>query len=558
MLRSLSIQNYVLIESLHLDFTHGFSVITGETGAGKSILLGAIGLLVGNRADSTAIRSGATKCTIEGVFDVGTLALQSFFDANDLEYDDTCIVRRELLATGKSRAFINDTPVSLAQLKALGGRLIDIHSQHQNLLLGAEGFQMGILDTMADDAAERDRYHTAYRAYRQADEALRQAEADHERNTADEEYLRFQLAQFEEAQLQEGEEEELEEEQALLSHAEEIKAGLYEVTASIDNEESSLLTALKSCRSTLEGLATHYTQATEWAERIGSAYIELKDIVSETADAAESIAFDPQRLEDIEERLSLIYKLEQKHRVQTVSELLAIEHSLHERLAAVDNGAEHIEELRAAAAEARTAMLTAARALTECRQRAATPTEEAVVSRLRELGMPGIRFKVDISPRREAAEEGMDTVTFLFSANKSTVLQDIADVASGGEIARVMLTIKAITATARQLPTILFDEIDTGVSGSIADRMADIMKEMADNGHQIISITHLPQIAAKGATHYKVSKQETATGTISTLTPLTYEERITEIASMMSGSDLTEAAINNAKALLGSEPIQHD
>lgn len=551
MLLSLSIKNYVLIETLDLDFTKGFSVITGETGAGKSILLGAIGLLAGNRADSSAIRSDAAKCTIEGVFDVSALNLQPFFEENELEYDDTCILRRELLATGKSRAFINDSPVSLAQLKALGNHLIDIHSQHQNLLLGDEGFQIGVLDILADDAEQLTCYREAFHAYSQAAEELRKAETERERNTADEEYIRFQLQQFDEAQLQEGEEEELEEEQSLLSHAEEIKSGLYTVAAQLDGEDINQLSILKSCASTLRSLSQNYSKASEWADRVESTYIELKDIVDEISDATERVAFNPYRLEQVEERLNLIYKLEQKHHVQTIHELLNLEQSLRERLAAIDNSADLIETLKAALNEAHTRMTAAAHALTERRRRATAPAEQEMVSRLQGLGIPGIRFKVDITPRREPSVDGMDNVTFLFSANKSTELQNIADVASGGEISRVMLSIKAITASARQLPTIIFDEIDTGVSGNIADRMADIMKEMAEKGRQIISITHLPQIAAKGTTHYRVSKTETASGTVSSITPLNADERIIEIASMMSGTHLTDAAINNAKALLG-------
>ena len=551
MLLSLSIKNYVLIESLDLDFSPGFSVITGETGAGKSILLGAIGLLAGNRADSTAIRSGAAKCTIEGIFNVTALNLQSFFLDNDLDYDDTCILRRELFATGKSRAFVNDTPVSLAQLKALGTHLIDIHSQHQNLLLGEEGFQLGVLDILADDAAQLDRYREAYHTYKEAAQRLRDAEAECERNAADEAYIRHQYDEIISTGLDEGLEEALEEEQTMLSHAEEIKTGLYSVCSVLDGEQSSQLSALRICLSTLENLSNNFPKASTWAERIESAYIDLKDLTDEVADAAERIVFSPQRLEFIEDRLSQIYRLEQKHHVQTVGELLALAQTLRQRLDSIDNSADRLEELKAALDKAEADMKAAANVLTDCRRRAATPVEKEMVERLQGLGIPGIRFKVEMSPRREPGPDGMDNVTFLFSANKSTDLQDIADVASGGEISRVMLSIKALMASARQLPTILFDEIDTGVSGNIADRMADIMKEMADRGRQIISITHLPQIAAKGATHYKVSKEETSSGTISSITPLSADERISEIASMMSGSNLTEAAINNAKALLG-------
>lgn len=550
MLKSLSIHNYVLIESLELDFPSGFSVITGETGAGKSILLGAIGLLIGNRADTSAIREGAAKCIIEGTFDVSALNLQAFFEDNELEYDDECIIRRELLSSGKSRAFVNDSPASLTQLKALGSRLIDIHSQHQNLLINSESFQLDVLDTIAANKRERTAFADAYQAFRTATAALRKAEAERERNSADEEFIRYQLQQFNEACLKEGEQEELEEEQSLLEHAEEIKSGLYTVCNSIDGEENSLMNTLRMGVSTLNGLSRKYAKAAEWAERLESSYIELKDVTDDMAEATERIFFDPDRMNAVNDRLSLIYSLQQKHHVQSMAELMAIENGFRERLSSIDGGEEQIAELTKAASAARQAMFAAAQDLTATRTEAGRIVEKEIVSRLVNLGMPNIRFEAAVTRRTEPEADGMDTVTFRFSANKSSSLQDISEVASGGEISRVMLAIKAITAASRQLPTIIFDEIDTGISGNIADRMGDIMKEMAANGLQIISITHLPQIAAKGGAHYRVSKTETDSGTVSSIVRLADDDRVREIAAMMSGATLTEAAINNARELL--------
>lgn len=550
MLKSLSIKNYVLIESLELDFPGGFSVITGETGAGKSILLGAIGLLIGNRADTSAIREGSNKCTIEGIFDVASLNIKEFFDENELEYDDECIVRRELLPSGKSRAFINDSPASLTQLKVLGAQLIDIHSQHQNLLINSESFQLDVLDTLAANEAERAAYATTYQSFRTASHALRKAEEERERNSKDEEYIRFQLQQLDDARLTEGEQETWEEQQSIQEHAEEIKSGLYSLCDLLDSEDNSVLNGMKNCVHTLSSVAKNYSKASEWAERLESSYIELKDIVDDVESAVDDINFDPDILTKAEERLSLIYSLQQKFHVQTVSELIALRNDFRERLDSIDNSEEHMEELKVAVAQAKKEMLAAAKTLTASRQKAATTAAKSIVARLVTLGMPNIRFEVEITPRPAPEANGMDAVSFRFSANKSSSLQDISEVASGGEISRVMLAIKAMTATSRQLPTIIFDEIDTGISGNIADRMGDTMKEMATNGLQIISITHLPQIAAKGSAHFKVSKSDTPNGTVSSIVTLSPDDRIREIASMMSGATLTEAAINNAKELL--------
>jgi DNA repair protein RecN len=550
MLTSLSIRNYALIESLEIDFESGFSVITGETGAGKSILLGAIGLLLGNRADSSTVREGATKCTIEGCFDLTACDLRPFFDENDMEYDDECIIRRELLSSGKSRAFVNDSPASLSQLKALGSKLIDIHSQHQNLLLNSESFQREVLDTLAANAPERAAYLSAYQAFGSAQQALRKAEAEREKNRADEDFIRFQLQQFDEACLKEGEDEELEAEHSVLEHAEEIKTDLYATVDLLMGNENNLLGNLKTHLNTLRSLAKNYVKAAEWAERMESTYIELKDIAEEVESAAERISFDPKRLTEVEERLNLLYTLQQKHHVKDLTALLAVEAELRERMASIDNSDDRIAELAQALAQAQEALTATAKALTDSRKKAAKTAEKGIIERLQSLGMPNIRFQIDVSPRTTPDSNGMDAITFRFSANKGTALQDISDVASGGEISRVMLAIKALTAASRGLPTLIFDEIDTGISGQIADRMGSIMQEMSAPGRQIISITHLPQIAARGAVHYKVSKTETATGTLTAISRLSADERVNEIASMISGATLTEAAIANARSLL--------
>ena len=551
MLRNLHIQNYALIESLDLDFSGGFSVITGETGAGKSILLGAIGLLTGQRAETAAIRTGATKCVVEGTFDVDGYNLQHLFEENDIEYDAECIVRREIASTGKSRAFINDTPVSLAIMKQLGERLIDIHSQHQNLLLSAESFQLGVLDTLCTDKSIKQQYSEAYRQYREAVASLDTLRAQLSGDRGDEEYIRFQLGQFDEWHLREGEQEELEQELELLTHAEEIKEGLYRISASLSGDESGQTSALRNTTTALRSLTSIYPGAEEWHTRMESLYIELKDIAEEIADAEERITVDPERQTWVEERLDTIYSAQQKHRVSSVAELLEIEQRYRDTLNRIDDAAGQIAELEQAVEAAGKALEAQAAALTAQRNKVARTFEKAIVSSLVELGIPNTRFAVDIAPRKQPDSTGADSVSFLFSANKNGTLQDIAQVASGGEISRIMLSLKSIIATATALPTLIFDEIDTGVSGTIAARMADIMADIAGHGRQVISITHLPQIAAKAAAHYKVYKEDNEEATVSHIRMLTTEERINELAQMMSAGTLTEAAINNAKELLG-------
>lgn len=550
MLRSLYIQNYALIEKLDIGFDSGFSVITGETGAGKSIILGAIGLLLGQRADVKSIRKGASKCIIEARFDVSAYGMQPFFEANELEYEDECILRRELYASGKSRAFINDTPASLAQMKELGELLIDVHSQHQNLLLNKEGFQLNVLDLLAHDEAELAAYQKLYNDWRQARQDLEALVARAEQSRADEDYIRFQLEQLEEANLTDGEQEELEQEAEMLAHAEDIKAGLYLAGQALNADEGGVLEALKDCQNTMMGLRSVFAPAGELADRLDSVYIELKDISQEVSDKEEEVEFNPARLDEVNARLNLIYSLQQKHRVDTVKALLSLQESYALQLSAITSSDEDIARLEAQVKELFSQVTAQAQVLTEARTRAALEVERQMAARLVPLGMPNVRFQVEMGVRKEPGGHGADTVNFLFSANKNGVLQNISSVASGGEIARVMLSVKAMIAGAVKLPTIVFDEIDTGVSGEIADRMADIMQEMGDNDRQVISITHLPQIAARGRAHYKVYKEDNEVETNSHIRRLTDDERVEELAHMLSGATLTEAALNNARALL--------
>ena len=540
MLRSLYIQNYALIEKLDIDFGSGFSVITGETGAGKSIILGAIGLLLGQRADVKSIRRGAAKCVIEARFEIAGYGMQPFFEENELEYEDECILRREVYASGKSRAFINDTPASLVQMKELGEQLIDVHSQHQNLLLNKEGFQLSVLDLLAHDEDELSKYRSLHREWKQVQQDLEHLVALAEKNKADEDYIRFQLEQLEDAHLATGEQEELEQE-----------AGLFRAGQAMNSDEGGLLSVLKECLNTMAGLQKVYPAAGELAERLESSYIELKDISQEISGKEEEIEFNPGRLEEVNGRLNLIYTLQQKHRVSTVDELLALADDYAAKLSNITSSDEQIETLKARSEALYNKVKRQAAVLTGLRTAAAREVEKQMAARLIPLGMPNVRFQVEIGIRKEPGAHGADTVNFLFSANKNGALQNISSVASGGEIARVMLSVKAMIAGAVKLPTIVFDEIDTGVSGEIADRMADIMQEMGDSDRQVISITHLPQIAARGRAHYKVYKQDNETETNSHIRRLTDEERVGEIAHMLSGATLTDAALNNAKALLG-------
>ena len=550
MLRSLYIQNYALIEKLDISFSSGFSVITGETGAGKSIILGAIGLLLGQRADVKAIRVGASKCIIEARFDISAYGMQPFFEENELEYEEECILRREVSASGKSRAFINDTPASLAQMKELGELLIDVHSQHQNLLLNKEGFQLNVLDILSHNEEALSAYQHIFGAWKQAQQDLRPLLPVPIRISRTKTISVSNWNSWKRHNLSAGEQEELEQEADTLSHAEEIKAGLYRVGQTLYSDEGGLLSGLKECLNTMLGLQRVYPVAGELAERMESTYIELKDISQEVSGKEDEIEFNPERLDEVNERLNLIYTLQQKHRVSTVGELLALTDEYAAKLSAITSSDEHIEELKARCDALYNKVKKQAAVLTKARTAAAREVEKQMAARLVPLGMPNVRFQVEIGARKEPGIHGADTVNFLFSANKNGALQSVSSVASGGEIARVMLSIKAMIAGAVKLPTIVFDEIDTGVSGEIADRMADIMQEMGEQDRQVISITHLPQIAARGRAHYKVYKQDNETETNSHIRRLTDDERVEEIAHMLSGAKLTEAALNNARALL--------
>ena len=550
MLKQLYIKNFTLIDELNISLYPGFSVITGETGAGKSIILGAIGLLLGNRADSKAIKAGRDRCVIEAHFDLSRYGMQKFFDDNDIDYDaDDTIIRRELTAAGKSRTFINDTPVPLTRMRELGEQLVDIHSQHQNLLLQKEDFQLNVVDIIAQDADQIKVYQKEYYAYRKAKELLEELKAEIAKNRENEEFMRFQHKELDDANLQEGELEQLEQEAETLSHSEDIKTALFEADNALSGENDSILDKLKNATHQLENICDVYPSMADVAGRMQSSYIELKDIAQEISSSVDHVEFDPNRLDAINTRLDKLYTLQQKFHVETVTELIATRDRIAEQLSHIDNGDEDIEEKEKEVAALLAKAEKQAALLTSIRQKSAKAIEKEMKGRLIPLGIPNVRFEIAFA-EKPLSGNGADKVSFLFSANKSTQLQPVSQVASGGEIARVMLSLKAMISGAVKLPTIIFDEIDTGVSGKIAEKMADIMEEMGLQNRQVLSITHLPQIAAKGSHHYKVLKEETENGTISHMKELNNQERIEEIAQMLSGSDITQAALANAKELL--------
>ena len=550
MLKQLYIKNFTLIDELNIQMHPGFSVITGETGAGKSIILGAIGLLLGNRADSKSIKAGRDRCVIEAHFDLSKYDMQQFFTDNDIDEDlsDT-IIRRELTAAGKSRAFINDTPVSLTKMRELGEQLVDIHSQHQNLLLQKEDFQLNVVDIIAQDEKQRKNYEAAYNQYKQANQKLNALKAEIEKNRENEDFLRFQFKELDEAQLQNGEQEELEQEYEMLSHSEDIKTALYQADNHLSGDDGNIIERLKQASEQLANIKDVYPEVTELLERIDSSYIELKDIAQEVNGLTDHVEFDPARLETINERLDKLNSLQQKFHVRDLGELIETYHQLKEQLSHIDHSNEDVEALEQEVAQLLEKAQKQAKELTAIRTKAAKKVEEEMKQRLIPLGIPNVRFCISLT-EKPLSHDGGDKVSFLFSANKSTPLQPVTQVASGGEIARVMLSLKAMISGAVKLPTIIFDEIDTGVSGKIAEKMAQIMVEMGNHERQVLSITHLPQIAAMGSHHYKVSKEETDKGTISRMTELSQQERVQEIAQMLSGSDVSEAALANAKELL--------
>lgn len=550
MLKQLYIQNFTLIDEMNILFHPGFSVITGETGAGKSIILGALGLLKGNRADTKQIRQGEERCVIEAHFDIRQYDLKDFFLENDLDDDPhDCILRREININGKSRAFINDTPASLSVMKDLGERLIDIHSQHQNLLLNKEDFQLHVVDILTKDEDTLRKYQESYQNYKKEQTILEEMIAKVSKDQENEDYLRFQLQELSDAALSEGEQEVLEQEISTLEHAEEIKSALYLSQNLISNESNGIIETLSQVSQQLQKIEQIYTPVQEISQRMESCYIEMKDLLQEITAQGEQVSYNPQQLEQSQARLDTINSLEHKYHVASIAELIAYQQKIQEQINLLDHSDEEIQKQKDIVAQLLDNCTQQAERLTTIRKKAAKTIESEMKARLVPLGIPKINFKVDIKPK-ELSPNGKDSVSFLFSANTNSPLSPVSQVASGGEIARVMLSLKAMIGGAVKLPTIIFDEIDTGVSGSVAEKMAHIMDEMGNNHRQVISITHLPQIAALGKNHYKVSKTETPNGTISNMTPLNEQQRIEEIAQMLSGSNITKAALANARELL--------
>ena len=553
MLKKLDIRNFTLIDHLEMALYPGFSVITGETGAGKSIVIGAIGLLLGNRADAKQVKRGCDKCIIEATFDLSIYhsdVLKDFFEDNDLDYEpEECLLRREVNANGKSRAFINDTPVTLALMRELGEQLIDVHSQHQNLLLSKEDFQLNVVDIIARDRQQLADYRAAFAEYRSAQRRLEELREQIATSRDNEGFLRFQQKELSEANLASGEQEQLEQEAELMSHAEDIKRALHEADYGLSGDDTGIVNLTRSIAAQLRSVADVYPEAQELAERLESCFVELKDISQEIASKVDDVEYDPQRFNLITQRLDTIYTLQQKFHVQTVDELLDRLNGINAQLDNIDNSDEELQELERSVEKLHAVCVEKAVVLTDMRRKSATVVEQELSKLLVPLGIPKVRFKVEVSPA-DLSTNGADKVMFLFSANSSTDMQPVSQVASGGEIARVMLSLKAMISKAIGLPTIIFDEIDTGVSGRVAEQMAHIMRDMGKANRQVLCITHLPQIAAAGSTHYKVSKQETEQGTVSTMTQLSDEQRITEIAQMLSGSDVSQAAVDNAKSLL--------
>ncbi len=561
MIQRLYIKNFTLIDELNMELYPGFSVLTGETGAGKSIILGAIGLLLGQRADTKSIKQGADKCIIEAHFDLShvghlTPALSSksdielLFEQYEIEYDPTdTIVRRELTATGKSRSFVNDTPVSLSMLKELGERLVDVHSQHQNLLLNKQDFQLNVVDVIANDAKELSEYQQAFAGYQQMERQLEELKADIERNRQNQDFLQFQYEELSGANLTDGEQEELEQMSETMTHAEDIKTALYDADNALYDENCGAVNLVKKAQRALGDISKMLPKSSELTERLNSCHIELKDIADEVSSLLENTDFDPAELDRINDRLDRIYSLEKKYHAETVAELISQRDELKRKLSNIENSDENLKALQQQADRQHALCKTLADTLTTMRRKSAKEIEEQLSKRLVPLGMPNVRFEVSITTG-SLGHNGQDTVSFLFSANTSTPLQPVASVASGGEIARVMLSLKAMISGTVKLPTIIFDEIDTGVSGKIAEKMAEMMQEMGRQERQVISITHLPQIAAMGTHHYRVWKEETQNGTASRVQELAQDDRIREIAQMLSGSDISEAAIENAKQLL--------
>ena len=549
MLKSLSVENYALIESAYIDWTDGFSVITGETGSGKSILLGALGLIQGNRADVKTLKDGGKKCVVEAEFDVSGLDLHDFYAQNDMDDEDGCIIRREISPIGKSRAFVNDTPVPLFVLRDLSIRLIDIHSQHETLLLQQDGFQLHVLDVFAGLQSLVSEYSNFYKQYLSAKKKLANLSDSIENQKNNRDYIEFQAKQLHEAKLAVGEQEELEKEADKLSHANELKEAYSKALWLLSDKDNSVCSDLKTVGETLRSMISVNPELEMLCNRIDTTLIDLKDVVREVEHMTADATFDPQRLEFVEERLDAVYKLEKRHKVSSVEELLSIQKELEGQLLSIDTSDEELRACEKEVARLQENLTELANRMSVERKKACAPLEKKICGILQDLGIVNARFEISMQPLHVLGGMGMDAVTFLFSANKNSIPQPMANVASGGELSRVMLALKYVLSKTEKLPTVILDEIDTGVSGDVADRMGRFMKTMGDY-MQVISITHLPQIASKGKTHYKVYKVDDENATVSHIKRLTEDERITEIAQMLSGSNLSDAALKNAKQLL--------
>ncbi len=549
MLKHIEIRNYALIEHFDIDFDGGLSVITGETGAGKSIMMGALALVLGQRADTKVIQQGKSKCVVEAVFDIAALALQPLFERLDVDYTDECILRREVLDSGKSRAFVNDTPVNLQQLRDISVRLVDIHSQHENLLLGENAFQLGVVDAMAESQHELADYRHKYKLYKEVERRLADLQQTAEQWRSERDYAQFQFDQLAALALTDGEQELLEAELEAMNHSEEVKTALAAALANLSDEAAGVQIRLKDTLSALRRITRFLPTNADYEQRVESALVDLNDIASELENRLNDTDFDPQRKEFVESRLDQIYTLQQKHRVRTVAELLHLQADFEAKLSRIDGFDFELEQLTQQKTQAQADLSRAAEVLSHKRASVQTLLESEVSRQLVQLGMPNANFVVRITTADGFLPMGTDVVEFLFSANKNHAPQTIAQTASGGELSRLMLVIKALMASRTQLPTIVFDEIDTGVSGEVAYRMGLIMSKMAQS-MQVIAITHLPQIAAKGTAHYRVFKHDTADATVTDIVRLSPTERIHEIAEMLSGKNPSEAAIENAKELL--------
>ncbi len=549
MLRRLSIENYALIDKLDLELDAHLNIITGETGAGKSILLGALGLLLGNKNEGGTIRDEGRNCIIEGVFDVEGYGLEPLFEETDLDYEPQTVIRRVISASGKSRAFVNDMPVQLSALRELGVRLIDIHSQHRNMILSDEAFRTSALDTLADAVPTVEEYRAIYSQLQAAKRRLEQMVAEAESLKRDEEWLRYQVEEFEAAALKAGELAEAEAELAVLENADQIGEALVTLRNILDADEVGVLEQLAAGESAIAHVSANYPSGEQVCERLRSVVAELKDLGQLVADDSERIEADPERLQRLTDRVNLIYSLCQKHRVKDLDELLAVGERLAEQLSAITHSDERIDEQREKIAALKQKAERLAEKIHTLRVKASAKMSKSVVQMLVQLGMAEARFEVEVEPTQELTQSGADRIRYMFSANGRLAPQPVEKIASGGEISRVMLSLKALLAEKSKLPTIIFDEIDTGVSGRIADAMGEIINSLGEN-MQVVAITHLPQVASKGESHFVVYKHDSRTN----LTRLGDEERVTEIAKMLSGSEISSAALSQARLLLGVEP----